>query len=436
MVTGVSIDTRSLKPGDLFVALAGDKADGHLYVKNALEQGAAAALVSRSWAGAADVPGSLLVADDPLMALQRWAAAERAASSYKLVALTGSSGKTTTKEMIYTVLSRKYRAARTEGNLNNHIGVPLTILRFGPSIDVGITEMGANHPGEIDQLTRIAQPDVALISNVGYAHIGLFGNLENTADAKFEIVNGIRRGGALFLNQDDPLLVARAQRAPCPVRFFSCQNSSADIAARDLRLDADARVSFAVNGVAFRLQVPGIHMAANALAAIGIGLFLGVDLKAIRDALADFRQPEGRWTQKTVVGITLINDAYNANPSSMQAALATLGRMRIAGRRMAVLGDMLELGSYSESLHREIGGEAAKAGIDELCFFGQFAGVLLEGALKAGAAPQHCRIFAARGEIADYLKSRLKPDDAVLFKGSHSTRLYETAGDLERALTN
>lgn len=435
MASGISIDTRTLAPGDLFVALSTDKNDGHEYVFSAFAKGASAALVRKDWAAKqSDRTKALVAVDDPLAALQRWAVRARAESSYKLIALTGSNGKTTTKEMVAAVLAQRYRVEKTEGNLNNHIGVPLTILRYGTALDMAVIEMGANHVGEIDQLTRIAQPDLALITNIGYGHIGLFGGLENTAAAKFEIINGLRPDGVLLLNKDDPLLVARAKRAKNNVRFFSIDDPTADVYAKDLRFDSDARASFVVDGVAFALAVQGIHMVSNALAAIGVGLFFGIDITSIRDALANFRQPQGRWSRSVAAGILVINDAYNANPSSMRAALNTFARMQVKGRRAAVLGDMLELGAYSEDQHRAIGREAALAGINELCFFGQFAHILHAGALEAGADPRHCRVFLAREEINDYLRSVLAAGDAVLFKASNGVRLAGVAADLERVL--
>lgn len=436
-VTGISIDTRTLNKGDIFIAIDGENTNGHLYIKSAFEKGAQAAIVKNVWAKS-NVNGShsFITADDTLKALQAWAKKQRETYNYKVVAITGSNGKTTTKEMTAAVLSTKFKTKKTEGNLNNHIGVPISILRFGKDINIGIVEMGANHVGEIKLLSSIAKPDIGIITNIGYGHIGLFGSIKKTTEAKFEMAENIRTNGILVLNADNKESVAKAKDISSKCFFYSIHNKKSDLMAENISFDENALPSFKVNGIEFNLQIPGIHSVYNALAAISAGIKMGIEIAATREPLCNAKQLNSRWTRKEVNGIIIIDDAYNANPSSVAAALETLSRMDIKGRRIAVIGDMLELGEYSNSLHYDIGEKAIKEKTDILCAYGEFAEKTIDGAVKAGCDKNSCKIFTDPGNLLDYLKNTIKTKDAVLFKGSQRMKLFEVAKNLENIISN
>lgn len=437
MASGVSIDTRTIRKGNVFVALEGNNVDGHEYIPSAFEKGAAAVLAKKSWMKKADLNGtkSAVGVDDPLAALQNWAKEQRTAAGFKVVAVTGSNGKTSTKEMIYKVLSRSCKAAKTEGNFNNHIGLPLSILNFENDIHAAVLEIGANHMGEIDFLSRIAMPDIAVITGIGYGHIGLFGSIENITKAKFEIRNGLRQNGILVLNADDPLIEKEAKGTKDRCFFYSVQKCT-DVFAQDIRFDKDARPRFRVDKTSFSLRSPGAHMISNALAAVSVGILTGIKLPEIAESLAEWEPLPGRWNVKKAKGITLIDDAYNANPSSVSAALETLHAMHFTGRKIAVLADMLELGEYSEALHAEIGARAMEKKVDLVCATGSFAESIQNGVLNQGGTRGQCRIFSDTEELIAFLKGFLRKGDAVLFKASNRMKLGEAAKKLEMELNS
>ena len=358
-ITGVSTDTRSIKPGELFIALQGDSYDGHIFVRQALEKGAGAVLTHKQMG-----PGVPAVfVDDTLEALGALARGYRASHSCQVIGITGSVGKTTTKEMIADILATTYRTCRTRGNHNNNVGLPLSILQIEPDCEMAVMEMGMNHFREMSYLTSIARPNVALINNIGTMHIEHLGSREGILSAKMEILEGLMPGGKAIFNGDEPLLWnQREQLSEKPI-YFGIENPACDIVATNI-VQADGGMYFRVTGIGqeFDVFVPaeGMHIVYDALAAITVGLAENVRPERIQSALSRFRNTGSRQSIYERAGFTIIEDCYNAGPESMKAALDVLGEHRGEGRRIAALGDMLELGTCSIAEHYRLGRLAAE----------------------------------------------------------------------------
>lgn len=433
--TGVSTDSRSVGPGELFVALRGARFDGHAFIAAAAERGAAAALVEGAWAeGAGAAPLPLLVVEDTRLALGRLARAWRSRFAIPVVALTGSSGKTTVKEMLAAVLTEAASCAEavlaTRGNLNNDVGVPLTLLRLKEEHRYAVVEMGMNHPGEIAYLTRLAEPTVALVNNAGRAHLEGLGSVEAVARAKGEIFEGLRVEGIAVINADDAYaqlwrsLVGRHR-----VIDFGLDHPAAVRAKVALQPQAvELKLELPNGHVQTRLQVPGLHNARNALAAAAAAVALEIPPELIGQGLARFRGVPGRLMRLAAIhGATLIDDTYNANPDSVKAALAVLSAA--PGMRILVLGDMGELGESAQALHEEIGRAAQQARIDGLYALGE----LTRHTVRAyGAGARH---FERIEELLAEVENRLAPGVTVLVKGSRFMRMERVVQGLSAEAT-
>jgi UDP-N-acetylmuramoyl-tripeptide--D-alanyl-D-alanine ligase len=428
--SAVSTDSRSVKTGDLFIALDGEKFDGHNYVQQAAASGAVAALVHKPIANAT-IP--LIVVKDTHAALGQLAAYWRGKFTLPLIALTGSNGKTTVKEMIAGILrahcANDTDVLATEGNLNNDIGMPLTLLKLRAQHRYAVIEMGMNHGGEIDYLTRIAQPDIALINNAQRAHVGEVGGLEAVARAKGEIFTGLRKDGAAIINTDDahePLWssLARNRRQ---IRFGL--NQPADVTAR-IQLNATGtpmQVTTPLGNFSTVLMVPGEHNARNALAATAACVALDIPLAAIAQGLSQFSGVKGRLQRKPGInGADIIDDTYNANPDSARAAIAVLAKT--AGKKILVLGDMGELGAEGVALTAQLGTDAKAAGIDTLYVLGELSA---HAAKKFGAGAKK---FLQADELIATLVSKLDADTTVLVKGSRFMRMEKIVDAI--SLTN
>jgi len=425
--TGVSIDTRTLRPGDLFVALEGENRDGHAFVVDALQRGAAGALVHRRTAA-----GPLLQVGDTLEGLRRLAGFARARFAGRLVAVTGSVGKTTTKEMLRTVLAAHGATHAAEASHNNHWGLPLTLARLPPKAAFCAAEIGMNHAGEIAPLARLARPHVAVITAVARAHVGHLGSLQAIADEKASIAAGLEPGGALVLPADTALLARlRAFAGRGRIVTFG-SDEAADVRLREAASDADGtRIAVSVEGLelSFRLPVPGRHMAANALAALAAVTALGGDAHLAADALAGFSPLAGRGIRRTldVAGGTalLLDESYNANGASVRAALAVLA-LQPASRRIAVLGDMLELGDEAAPEHRSLAADVTEAA-DLLFACGPLTRHLFD------AVPQALRAAHASDSaaLAPLVAAAIAPGDAILVKGSLGSRMKQVVAALE-----
>jgi len=422
----VSTDSRHLAPGELFVALAGPHFDGHDFVGQATVHGAVAAMVSRP----VDVAMPCLLVPDTRLALGRLAALWRNAARARVVAVTGSNGKTTLKEMIAAILRRRGTVLSTAGNLNNDIGVPLTLLRLQDE-DYAVVEMGANHPGEIRYLSDLARPDVAVLNNAQRAHLEGFGSPENVARAKAEIVSGLAPDGTFVYNADSPWAPLWGDLAAGRNCLTFGIDALADVAspgsARLEWTDAAFRNRFALRAgaetVEVELALAGGHNRCNALAAAAAALSLGCSLAEIRDGLATVRPVRGRLApQRRADGAWLVDDSYNANPDSVAAAIAVLAAA--PGRKILVLGDLAELGPDGLELHGAVGAQAKAAGIDLLLT----VGVSSEAATREfGAGARH---FAAQPALIDTLRGLVGGGDVVLFKGSRSARMEQALAAL------
>ncbi len=434
----VTTDSRLAGPGVLFVALKGDRFDGHDFVEAVLKQRGAGVLVAADHpAAATELPeGTLRVAvADTLAALGEMARWVRRTADVPVVGLTGSSGKTTTKEMVAAMLSRSGPGLATEGNLNNLVGLPLTLLRLEPEHGWMVLEMGMSASGEIRSLAGIGEPTIRVITNVAAAHLESFGDLAAVARAKGELFEDARRGDLLVTNADDP----RSSLFPRPegtreVRFGASPGADVRVLQVDaLDLDGStARISVHGEEVRLLVPLPGRHNVLNACAALAVAWAAGVPMEAAADALAGLQPTGGRMRVVRMGAIQVIDDSYNANPRSVTAALETLVGGRTEGRTTAVLADMLELGATSPDLHREVGETAAGLGVDQLLAVGPLSRNTVQGALDAGLA--HARHLEDTEEVVDLLLSQLQPGDRVLVKGSRGMRMERVVQGLEERM--
>lgn len=420
-ITNVCTDSRALKPGDLFVALRGEKFDAHSFVAEAARLGAVAALVEEIPSGLPAHFGVIKV-PNTLIALQRLSANYRRGLGLQVVGITGSNGKTSTKDLTASVLSERLRVTKTEGNLNNHIGLPLTMLRAKASDQVGVFEMGMNHPGEIAPLAALAAPDVAIITNIGISHIEFMGTREAIAQEKGMLAEALPPSGTVILPADDPFSKSIAARTKADAVFTGI--GTGDVQATNLRPDATGtrfQLSADNRSVETHLPVPGEHMVRNSLLAAAAGRVFGLSLEACAAGIAKLKLTKGRLEQKLVRGIQILDDTYNANPDSMAAALRTLATLPCAGRRIAVLGAMGELGPETERGHRSVGEAAGRERIDGLIAVGAPAAWIAEEATRTGVA-QVTKVGTAE-EATALLREFAKPGDIVLVKGSRSAKM-------------
>jgi UDP-N-acetylmuramoyl-tripeptide--D-alanyl-D-alanine ligase len=424
-VSGVSTDTRTLGRGELFCALRGENFDGHRFVSEAVAAGAAALLVSQKLELDPGVP--VIRVADTVRALGDLARRHRARFTGPVVAITGSNGKTTTKELCAAILEAAgQRVRRTPGNLNNHIGLPLSVLRLERGDAALVVELGMNHPGEIDYLAGIAGPTVAAITNVAPAHLGPMGSIEAIARAKGEIFDRLAPSGTAVVNLDDARVVREAQRFAGRKLSFG-RAADADFRAEGAVLE-DGRPRFELVGstgrIAIRFGIAGAHLVEDALCAAACAWASGLlpDLRPVAAAVEHFAGVPGRTAERVAPGgLRVIDDTYNANPHSMEAALRTLAALRGRGRAIAVLGDMWELGDQAEALHAQVGAAAARAGVDLLVGLGPLSAHLLRGAREAGLAEGFEAGDPAQAAAA--VRARARAGDVVLVKGSRGMQM-------------
>lgn len=427
--TGVSIDSRTLEAGDLFVAIRGENSDGHSYVAKAFENGAAAAIVSDVLPEYRDL-GPLLVVEDTQRALEDLGRASRARSTAKIVAITGSVGKTTTKEMMAAVLSRQGKTHWSVASYNNHWGVPLSLARMPADCDFGVFEIGMNHAGEIRPLVGMVRPHVAIITTVEAVHIEFFDSVEGIADAKAEILEGVEPGGTAILNFDNPhhaRLKARADALGVATKSFGTREGADIRLARLVELDRCNTAVAEVLGtpVTYKLGLLGAHNAMNSLSVLGAVAALGEDLALAALTLATVKPPKGRGLRHLVATprgkITVIDESYNANPASMRAAISGLTKTRpeARGRRIAVLGDMLELGSNSADMHRGLA-DAFEDGETDLVFAAGPDMAHLVDALPPRMVGGHAKKSA---KLEPLLLNEIRDGDVVMVKGSLGSRM-------------
>jgi UDP-N-acetylmuramoyl-tripeptide--D-alanyl-D-alanine ligase len=415
-VTGFSVDSRTLAAGDLFFALRGPHHDGHDYVADAFARGAAAAVVERSL----DSAGPLLVVPDTLAALQSLAAWARRQWKGRLVAVTGSAGKTTTKDVIAALLSVALPVGKTVGNLNNHLGVPLSLLRLPGDARAAVIEIAMNHPGEIRRLAALARPQVGVVTNVGHAHAEFFPSIDDVARAKRELIEALPPEGAAVLNADDPRVAAFRHSHPGPAITFGF-SADAGVRAESLVVTGEG-ARFRACGVDFETFLPGRHSVMNILAGLAVARAFGVEPDSLREAVRALQPGQMRGRRFQHRGVTVLDDCYNSNPEAARAMLEVLAAVP-ARRRAAVLGEMLELGPLSEDLHRGLGRDAARAPVDLLVTVRGAARFIADEALRAGLPSDRVFFFDEPAPAGAFLRDRLQEGDAVLFKGSRGVRI-------------
>jgi UDP-N-acetylmuramoyl-tripeptide--D-alanyl-D-alanine ligase len=415
---GASIDTRGECSQRVFVAIRGEQTDGHQFAAEARSQGSCAIIVESEDVAAdlARVDAPHFLVDNSLTALQDLSRAYRDTLDVRAVAITGSAGKTTTKEYVRAILKKKYKVHSNPGNYNNHIGVPLTLLDADHDTEYLVSEVGANHVGEIDFLTRMIRPDIGVITNVGDAHIGLFGSRERIAEAKSELLAGLGKDGHAVLPRDDDFFETLKDRCACRAVTFGFAEDST------YRLGSIAEhgdvIEFRIADEPLSIKSYGIYNVLNAGAAFSVGELCGVEVSRIRDALAEVEPVRGRAQVHRTPDMTLIDDSYNANPTSMRSAIA--GLQRFPGRKhIAVLGDMAELGDYTEPAHRDLGEDIAAATVDVVYWLGH-NGSFVEAGMR-GRRP--IKIFDSLHELIAALQRDLEPGDVILVKASRSAEL-------------
>lgn len=435
-VCGVSTDSRTVGPGELFIPLRGERFDGHDYIPAACQRGVRVFLAERERSAAIEVPPgtTCLVVTDTLRALGDLAAFHRNRFSPAVIGITGSNGKTTTKEMLASILSRTGEGLKTVGNLNNRIGLPHMLFRLHGEHRWAVLEMGMSEPGEIDRLAEIARPHIGVVTNASPAHLLSMGSVEAVASAKGELLMRLPGGGAAVLNGDDPLVSCLP--SPAGVRRIQFGFGEVDVIAekvRELGREGQAFDLCLPSGrVAVRMKVLGRHNIANALAASAAAHAIGIALDDIRMGLESFTPYEKRFSPEELGGILLVDDSYNANPASMGAALVTVRSLREGGRAVAVLGDMLELGESSADLHEQIGRLAA-ASVERLYLLGEMAGDVARGAMAGGLPASSILVAENHAEIIDDAVRFLAPGDCILVKGSRGMRMEAVAEGIRKA---
>ncbi len=426
--TGFATDSGKVKGNDLFICIKGQRVDGHRFAPDAVRNGASAVLCDRRL----DVNVPCVIVEDTVSAIQRLASDYRKKRDVKVVGVTGSVGKTTTKEFIYSVLSASVKTHKTEGNKNSETGLPITVLGIDPDDKMCVAEMGMSGKGEISLLSRIALPDIAVITNIGYSHIDNLGSLENILDAKFEILDGLNPNGTLVLNGDDKMLFENKNRFGNVVTS-GYKNKNVNVFASNITNNGET-ISFDVSVIGINgiddtsfpvvLNVAGgNHYVTDALLAISVGLLSGLETDLIKKGLSAFEKTPGRNIIYDECGYTIIDDTYNASPDPVCGALEGLSERKSSGNKIAVLGDMLGLGTYSDYLHRMVGEHIR--GIDYAVLFGDFAYAYAEGAKAAGMQSERIYVCADRGAALDKLLHIAREGDCILFKASHDMRADE-----------
>ena len=422
VVTSFVTDSRTAGPGTMFVPVVGERVDAHRFIPQVFAAGAAASFTQRE-----DITpgGTLVLVEDSVAALQKAAAAWRRRFTIPVVGITGSVGKTTTKEMVALAVSVGKNTMKTLGNANSQVGLPLTVCRLEEEHEAAVIEMGVSMPGEMERLCAVARPDFAVMTNIGLSHIEYMKTQENIRDQKFHITDAFHTGSVLFLNTDDPLLRELYGRQPYPTVGFG-MGDEADYRAVQICADGSGS-TFLCKAPRWektvRVPGPGEHNIRNALAAIAVAETLGVDTDAAIAALGTYTPPAMRQQVHNAGGITVLDDTYNASPDSVNGALDILASLPVTGRRVAVLADMFELGDHTVEAHESVGAHAARRGIPVLAAVGAQAGHILAGYTRCGG--MNCAAFADNAAVCAYLSGLLQPGDAVLVKGSRGMHTDE-----------
>lgn len=436
-VNSFCTDSRNLQKGDFFVPICGENFDGHTFISNALKAGAVGYLTSQENNINENEGNIVIKVKDTLNAFQKIAEAHRAKFDIPVIAVTGSAGKTSTKDMIFEVLSKKYKVLKTEGNLNNHIGLPMTLLKLNNEHQAAVVEMGMSGLGEISVLSKIAKPRVAIITNIGLAHIGNLGSRQNILKAKMEIMDGMDSDSLIILNGDDALLYGLKNLLNHKTIFYGFQEGM-DVQGCNTKVSEDMCTTFDVKvcnkEYSVLVPVPGIHNILNALAAITVGLRFKVPIEDIISGIKNFKAGKMRMNVVDLdKGIKVINDAYNANPNSMEEALKVIKDFP-GPRKIAVLGDMLELGEWTRQAHLDIGKSIVTNGINYLVTYGENSKYIAEGAANMGMSQKKIITCGTIEEVNENLKNIIRENDTILVKGSRGMKMEKIVDFLSGAL--
>jgi len=422
---GWSIDSRTVSPGDVFFAIPGEHHDGHAFVREVLAKGAVAAVVSQC---VADAGGLQLRVENTVAALQRIAGWARQRWGRTIVGVTGSAGKTTTKDVISALLATHYRVGKTTGNFNNYLGLPLSLLRLPDHAEVGVIELGMNHAGEIRDLAKLAKPQIGVVTNVGYAHIEAFDSIDGVALAKLELIEALPSSGTAVLNADDPKVARFAEVHQGRIVTYGTVAGAA-VRAENIVMDSNG-VAFDTAGVHFRSQLMGRHGILNVLAGLAVAGLFGVDPGDLTGPVSELQPGPMRGERRVWRGITILNDCYNSNPDAVRFMIDVL-KDEPAQRRIAVLGEMLELGRWAEALHREAGEYLAKAGIDVLVGIRGAGSFAVDAAISGGMSSHAAYFFNEPEEAGAFLRGFVRPGDAILFKGSRGSHVERAVAVME-----
>lgn len=441
--SGVSTDTRTIKTGELFIALKGENFDGHEFVVKAIEKGACGAIVNSGRGGVTPpLQGFIVEVDDTLKALGDMAKLWREKHPVPVVAITGSNGKTTTKEMVASILSQKYRVLKTEGNLNNLIGLPQMVLKIDDSHEAAVLELGMNVFGEIKRLSEICKPDIALITNIGSGHLEGVGSIEGVARAKKEILDGLKADGTFVVNADDPYIREMAKGWSGKMISFGLDNLDADVRTPFVDYNccygSGVRLSMTIKGKLLDVTLAGLglHNVYNATAAAAVSTAIGVEPEDIKKGLEEWRPFKGRFElHRLDCGVNLIDDTYNANPNSVAMALKTLADVKGVGRGLVVLGDMLELGAHAEEAHYEIGKKAAATGVDYLFLLGPLSSThTARGARDGGMDGKRVVVCSDYKDVSGHVNPMLTGGDWVLVKGSRGMAMEKIVERIKKPI--
>lgn len=422
----ISTDSRKIKPGDLFIPIVGEKFDGHDFIDASFDSGASGALTQKDTV--ASEGKTLIKVENTLKALQDVARFYRGRFRIPVVGVTGSVGKTSTKDMVASVLGKRFNVLKTEGNFNNEIGLPLTLFNLENCHEAAVIEMGMSGFGEIGRLTRIAAPDIAIITNIGMSHIEKLGSRENILKAKLEILEGLSGNGLVVLNGDDDMLSGLKGKLGFRTVFYGMGDGN-DYRAQNVKNLGENGTSFNISlggrEYAVHVTVPGIHNVSNALAAIAAGTELGVPVESMIEGIREFSPGKLRLNIISHKGFKIINDTYNASPQSMESAINVLKDIAGNGRTIAVLGDMLEMGDWAPKAHMDVGKFAVSRGVDYIITVGKNAGYIAKGAFDEGFNPENIFSFNENNEAAEFIRDFVADGDVVLVKGSRGMKMEQ-----------
>lgn len=434
-VQAISIDTRTLDPGDVYMPIIGERLDGHVFIDQAFEKGALASFSDAKHRDSVPKEGNYLFVEDTNQAFARLAANYRASLSAKFIGITGSNGKTTTKDILHSILQRVFKTKKTTGNLNNEIGVPRTLLQIDEDTDVAVVEMGMSAFGEMAALTKMVRPDIAVITNVGDVHLEALKTRENVAKAKLEILQGMTQEGLLLYNRDNPTLHAAVQTMEVLPRMLSYGTSPKADYRLELVSSSVQGSRFLVNGEAYTINLLGEYQMYNAAAAILIAKELGLSQEEIQKGL--FVEDPTRWRSELVHfhGFDMLVDLYKSNPPSLREALRTSALFHGYSKKIAILGDMLELGPQEKEIHRMLGREISPQVFDALLFIGPLSRYMMEGAAEH-FSPGQLFYFENKRDLVDQAKNLIEPNSFVLIKASRALRLEEVVESLSIVTAN